>query len=213
MSDAAAEPAPKKKGGLVKKLVMFGVLPLILIGGGAGAGLWAAGRGLAGSAHEKKEDPNRPKLMLKSEDGHGEAAAEGGHEAGGEKSNISGGGGTPDTGPEPANPDPSQYQATYYAMDQPFTSNLMDTDGFLQVGIGVSTFYDMKVINNLKAADMPVRSAILQVLSQQQAEVLNTPQGKTELRKQLRDAINTSLKQNQGFGGIGDVFFTSFIIQ
>jgi flagellar FliL protein len=211
MSDAAAEPKPKKKGGLVKKLVMFGVLPLILIGGGAGAGLWAAGKGMAGGAHEKKEDPNRPKLMLKSPD-H-EAASEGHGEGGGEKSNISGGGGVPDTGPEPAHPDPAQYQATYYAMDQPFTSNLADTDGFLQVGMGVSTFYDMKVINNLKAADMPVRSAILQVLSQQSAEALNTPAGKAELRKQLVASINQSLQQNQGFGGINDVFFTSFIIQ
>lgn len=210
MSDAAAEPKPKKKGGLVKKLVMFGVLPLVLVGGGAGAGLWAAGK--TGGAHEKKEDPNRPKLMLKSEDGHS-AGAEGGHGEGGEKSNISGGGGVPDEGPEPANPDPSEYQATYYAMEQPFTSNLADTDGFLQVGLGVSTYYDMKVIENLKAADMPVRSAILQVLAQQQAEALNTPQGKAALRKQLRDAINQSLKQNEGFGGVGDVFFTSFIIQ
>jgi flagellar FliL protein len=211
MSDAAAAaPAPKKKGGLVKKIVMFGVLPLVLIGGGAGAGLWAAGRN--GGAHEKKEDPNRPKLMLKSEDGHS-GGGEGGHGEGGEKSNISGGGGVPDTGPEPANPDPAQYQATYYAMEQPFTSNLADTDGFLQVGIGVSTFYDMKVIENVKAADMPVRSTILQVLSQQSAEALNTPQGKAELRKQLRDSINQTLKQNEGFGGISDVFFTSFIIQ
>ncbi|PZU11533.1 flagellar basal body-associated protein FliL [Sphingomonas sp.] len=214
MSDAPADPKPKKKGGLVKKLVMFGVLPLVLVGGGAGAGLWAAGKS-GGGAHEKKEDPNRPKLMLKSEDGHSEGGGEGGGhgEGGGEKSNISGGGGTPDTGPEPANPDPSQYQATYYAMEQPFTSNLADTDGFLQVGIGVSTFYDMKVVNNLKAADMPVRSAILQVLGQQHAEALSTPQGKSELRKQLRDSINQTLKQNEGFGGVADVFFTSFIIQ
>lgn len=212
MSDAAAEAKPKKKGGLVKKLVMFGVLPLVLVGGGAGAGLWAAGGMSKDEAgHAKKEDPNRPKLMLKSEDGHGEAA-EGG-EGGGEKSNISGGGGTPDEGPEPAHPDPSEYQATYFAMEQPFTSNLSDSDGFLQVGVGVSTYYDMKVIDNVKAADMPVRSAILTVLSEQSAEALSTPQGKVALRKALRDAINQTLKQNQGFGGISDVFFTSFIIQ
>lgn len=210
MSDAEAEPKPKKKGGKVKKLVMFGVLPLVLIGGGAGAGLWAAGKtGGPESAH--KEDPNRPKLMLKSEDGHGASA--GGEGEGGEKSNISGGGGVPDEGPEPAHPDPSEYQATYYAMDQPFTSNLADTDGFLQVGVGVSTFYDMRVIENLKAADMPVRSAILTVLAQQSAEKLNTPAGKLALRKELREAVNQTLKQNQGFGGINDVFFTSFIVQ
>jgi len=211
MSDApAADAKAKKKGSLVKKIVLFGVVPLVLVGGGVGAGLFAAGK-VGGGAHaEKKEDPNRPKLMLKSEDGHSEGGGEG---EGGEKSNISGGGGVPDTGPEPANPDPAMYQATYYAMEQPFTSNLADSDNFLQVGVGVSTFYDKKVIENLKAADMPVRSTVLQVLAQQSAESLNTPDGKAKLRRELRDAINKALKDNEGFGGISDVFFTSFIIQ
>lgn len=211
MSDAPADAKPKKSGGLVKKIVMFGVLPLVLVGSGVGAGLFAAGKVGGGAHEEKKEDPNRPKLMLKSEDGHS-GGGEGG-EGGGEKSNISGGGGTPDTGPEPANPDPGMYQATYFAMEQPFTSNLTDSDNFLQVGIGVSTFYDKRVIQNIQAADMPVRSAILQVLSQQTAESLNTSEGKAKLRHELRDAINRTLKDNEGFGGINDVFFTSFIIQ
>jgi flagellar FliL protein len=211
MSDAPADAKPKKKGGLVKKLLMFGVMPLVLVGGGVGAGLFAAGKvGSASAAH--KEDPNRPKLMLKSEDGHGGGEGEG-HGEGGEKSNISGGGGTPAEGPEPANPDPSMYQATYYSMEQPFTSNLADSDNFLQVGIGVSTYYDKRVISNIQAADMPVRSTVLQVLSEQTAESLNTPEGKDKLRRQLRDAINRTLKDNEGFGGINDVFFTSFIIQ
>ena len=218
MSDAPADPAPKKKGGLIKKLVMFAVLPLVLIGGGAGAGLYASGR--MGGHAGPKEDPNRPKLMLKSEasapasegggEGHGGGGG-GGH--GGEGEAAAESHGTPATGPEPKTIDPSIYQATYYPIEQPFTSNLSDTDGFLQVGLGVSTFYDSRVITNLKRADMPVRSAVLEVLSQQSAEALNSPQGKQALRDALKNRINAVLKSHEGFGGIDDVFFTSFIIQ
>lgn len=190
MSDAPAAAPPKKKGGMMKKLVMFVILPLVLIGGGAGAGLYAAGKGMVGK-QGPTEDPNRPKLMLKD---------------GGEK-------GKPAEGPDPARIDPALYQATYYPIEQTFTSNLRDTDGFLQVGIGVSTYYDSRVIDNLKRADMPVRSAVLETLAQQSAEALNTPEGKEKLRADLRDAINRTLKEQEGFGGIDNVFFTSFIIQ
>lgn len=186
MSDAAAAPAPKKKGGLVKKLILFVLAPGLLIGGGVGAGLWAA-KGKGGPV----EDPNRPHLMIKN-------GSEKGKEA---------------TGPEPSVIDPSKYQASYLPMEQNFTSNLRDTDGFLQVGLGLSTFYDERVFANVKRAEMPVRSAVLEVLAQQQAETLNTEQGKAALRKQLKDAINNVLKSQEGFGGIDNVYFTSFVIQ
>ncbi|WP_174274713.1 flagellar basal body-associated FliL family protein [Sphingomonas bacterium] len=188
MTDAPATPTPKKKGGMMKKLILFVVAPGILIGGGVGAGLYAAGRG--GHAGPV-EDPNRPKLMLKDGSEHGKEAS----------------------GPEPATINPAKYQATYFQMEQNFTSNLRDTDGFLQVGLGVSTFYDEKVLDNLKRAEMPVRSAVLEVLSQQEAETLNSEQGKAALRKSLRDAINNVLKQQEGFGGVDNVYFTSFVIQ
>ena len=52
-----------------------------------------------------------------------------------------------------------------------------------------------------------------QRLAQQDAEQLNSPQGKAKLRKALKDSINNVLHQREGFGGIDDVYFTSFIIQ
>ncbi|NIJ09582.1 flagellar FliL protein [Sphingomonas vulcanisoli] len=172
----------------MKKLILFVLAPGLLIGGGVGAGLWAAGRG--GHAGPV-EDPNRPKLMIKDGSETGKASS----------------------APDPAVIDPSKYQASYQPMEQNFTSNLRDTDGFLQVGLGVSTFYDHRVFDNMKRAEMPVRSAVLEVLAQQQAETLNTEQGKAALRKQLTAAINNVLKSQEGFGGIDNVYFTSFVIQ
>ena len=186
MSNNAATP-DKKKGGKMKKLLLFVLLPLILVGGGIGAGVFAAGK--FGNHGGPKLDPHRPKLVLKE----------------GEEG--------PTDLPEGTQPNPALYKSSYYPMEQPFTSNLRDTDGYLQMGIGVSTFYDEKVVEHLKNSEMPVRSAVLEVLAQQSAEALNTPQGKLELRKQLKVAINRVLQQREGFGGVDDVYFTSFIIQ
>jgi flagellar FliL protein len=188
MSDETL-PTPKKKGGKLKKLIFFGLLPLLLIGGGIGAGVYAAGSGIVGHKGGKKVDPDRPKLVLK-EGKHG-----------------------PTDLPDDARPNPEVYKSTYVPMEQPFTSNLRDTDGYLQLGLGVSTFYDQKVTDQLKDSDMPVRSAVLEVLATQAADALNTPEGKVALRKQLKAAINHVLEQREGFGGVDDVYFTSFIIQ
>lgn len=181
--------AATKKGSKMKKLIFFILLPLLLLCGGIGAGVYAAGAGLIGHKDGKKVDPNRPKLVLKE----GESG--------------------PVDLPANTRPNPEIYKSTYVPMELPFTSNLRDTDGYIQLGLGVSTFYDQKVTDHLKDSDMPVRSAVLEVLATQTADALNTPEGKLALRKQLKTAINHVLEQREGFGGVDDVYFTSFIIQ
>ncbi|WP_156680331.1 flagellar basal body-associated FliL family protein [Sphingomonas profundi] len=194
MSDDAKTPAPPKKGGKMKKLLMIGGGALLLLGGGGAAGMYAGGKLGASGGHEAKEDPDAPKLVLK-EGEHGPTSVKGGHGGDGD-------------GPV----DAEIYKATYYPLEQTFTSNLTDTNGFAQIGLGVSTYYDQKVLDNLKDNEMPVRSAILMTLADQQADTLSTPEGKKMLQKNLKLAINDVLKQKTGFGGIDDVYFTSFII-
>ncbi|MEH3106145.1 MAG: flagellar basal body-associated FliL family protein [Sphingomonas fennica] len=196
MSDApAADAAPPKKGGKMKKMIVMAVAVLGLLGGGVAGGVYAAGSGMVGGGHAaEKEDPDRPKLVPKGE--HGE------HEGSGPPPKG-------DASPE----DTGDYKATYYAMETPFTANLSDADGFLQIGLGVSTYYDEKVIENLKENDMPVRSAVLLVLAEQSAEALAEPEGKKHLQKVLTQTVNQVLREKAGFGGIDDVYFTSFVMQ
>lgn len=189
-----SEAAKPRKSGRGKKIVMLAGGALLLIGGGVGAGFFAAGAGLGGAKAHEVEDPDAPKLVLK-EGEHGPIRPSRGHDD--------------SEAPE----DPGIYQASYYNMEQSFTSNLRDSDGFAQVGLGVSTYYDQKVLDNFKANEMPIRSAILMTLSNQEAFVLETPEGKDQLRKELKTVVNKVLKSRTGFGGIDDVYFTSFIIQ
>ena len=199
MSTAAAPAAeaPKKKGKMKGILTML-VMAIVFAGGGIGAGMYAAGAGLAGGHKEEaNEDPNAPKLVPR------EDAAEA-HDG---KQTLPVGLETDKS------PDPTRYKASYYTFEQPFTANLRDSDGFTQIGLGASTFYDQKVIDNLKDNEMPVRSAILMTMSQQDSFTISTPEGKLRLQKELKDAINAVLKQRTGFGGIDNVYFSSIVVQ
>ena len=198
MSEAAIEaPQPKKKGGM-KKMLIMGVGILVLMGAGVGAGIYASGAGLVGGGHEgPKEDPHAPKLVPRE----GAAGAEDAplHPTKGKDGEVTF--------------NRSLYKATYYPIEQTFTSNLRDSDGFMQIGIGVATYYDSRVVDGLKDNEMPVRSAILMTLANQDGFVISTPEGKKALQTELKDAINQVLVSRTGFGGIDDVYFTSFIIQ
>lgn len=199
MSDAAAvaDPAPKK-GGKMKKIVLFGVLPLVLIGGGVGGGIFAAGK-LGGGGHAAaKEDPNMPKLVLK---GEGDKAAEGeGHGEGAAALPT-------------AEPGGEKYESIYFAMEKDFTSNLKDSPHFVQVGLAVSTNYDNRVIGNVQKHELPIRSAILTALGNAGEEDVFSETGKAALLENIKRSINGVLKEKTGFGGIGNVYFTSFIVQ
>jgi flagellar protein FliL len=192
MADKETAPEPKKKGGK-KKLILMVVGGLVLVGGGVAGGMFAAGMGLGGAHAKQLEDPDAPKLVLRDHQSADPSVL--GKEVGSFK------------------PDPRRYKASYYTMDQPFTSNLRDTDGIAQISLGVSTFYDSKVLDGFKDNEMPIRSAILETLANQDAFALGTPEGKQALQNKLRDAINHTLQQKTGYGGIDDVYFTSFIIQ
>lgn len=184
---AAAEAAPDaapKKGGKAKKLILFVALPLLLIGGGVGGGMYF-GRSAGGA--EDKHDPNKPKLVPRD----GVDAPE--HAKG--------------------RPDPKLYKATYVPIEATFTSNLRGSDSFVQMGLGISTFYDEKFVEVVKSSEMPIRSAVLMVLSDQDPDAITTPEGKERLKAKLREAINKTLMAKEGFDGVDDVFFTSMVVQ
>lgn len=188
--DAEAAP-PKKKGGKMKKLVMLLGGVILLGGGGAGAALWATG--WPGAEHGG-EDPNQPHLVPKDEASADEVAAakRAAHEG---------------------HVDAHVFQATYFALPQPFTSNLKGGQAFVQMGLGISTYYDERVVERVKKHDMAIRSAILMALSQADPLEVATAEGKEHLRQTLKNAVNNVLTSKEGFGGIDEVFFTSFVTQ
>lgn len=106
-----------------------------------------------------------------------------------------------------------QFKASYFAFDKPFISNVQNSGNLVQIGIGISTYYDDRVINNVKKDELPIRSAILMTISNQDNQTISTEAGKKQLQNQIKDVINNVLKEKEGFGGVDSVYFTSFLIQ
>ena len=203
MNKAAPKSTPAK-GGKKMKVVFIAVGGLTLLGAGVGGGIYATG-GMADK--HSKEDINRPKLVLRNETPE-EVSEE---EASGKAAPLKTG--TISVANDRAAIDPKKYEVTYYPLEQAFTANLAEGAGFVQVGLSLSTYYDGKVISNIQRQMVPVRSAVLMVLSQQDANFLSSPEGKIALQKQMTKAVNEVLREKEGFGGIDNVYFSNLVIQ
>ena len=200
MSDLVEDAAPAKKKKGKGKLILFTLIGLVLVGAGTAGGLYAAGVGPFAHPGETLAAITGPRLVPKSEQKRiGLGTGEGGG-AGASKP------GTVGTGGE-------KYASNYYAMEKEFTSNLQDSVHFVQVGIAISTPYDDTVIENIKTNEIAVRSAVLMTLSDTSEEQIFSTDGKKQLQTRLTAAINAVLKEKEGFGGVGNVYFTNFIVQ
>ncbi|HEX8418129.1 MAG TPA: flagellar basal body-associated FliL family protein [Methylobacterium sp.] len=193
MADKTEE-TPKKKGKM-GKMIVIAVGAVVLIGGGIAGGMYAGGAMAGGHAAEEKG----PKLVSKDEQKRGGGGEEG------EEGAVSTRGASGEGG--------EKYASNYYAMEKDFTSNLRESVHFVQLGLAVSTPYDDEVIENLKSNDIAVRSAILMTLGDTTEDQVFSSEGKKQLQKRLTDAINQTLKQKEGFGGISNTYFTSFVVQ
>lgn len=199
MSDkpAADDAAPKKKGKLGKIVILvFGLV--VLVGGGVAGGLYFGKSSAAGVE-------SGPRLVPKSEQKHPPEGGEG-HGGGDDHPKVAG-------ATTPAGKGGDKFASNYYALEKDFTSNLKDSVHFIQVGVAVSTPYDDTVIEHLKTNDIAVRSAVLMTLGDTTEDEVFTSQGKDVLAKRLTAAINNTLQQKEGFGGVSNTYFTSFVVQ
>jgi flagellar FliL protein len=189
------EAPPKKKSGK-GRLFLFLAFAVIFGGGGVGAGLWAMGFLSTGATGEGGHRIPEPELVARDD-----ASAAAVSEA---TEKVRNGGKI----------DPHVFQASYHEIPKGFTSNLKGGQAFVQIAIGMSTYYEKDVVlKRVEKHEMAIRSAILMVLAEQDPLVLATGEGKEKLRRALKDAVNSVLTIKEGFGGIEEVFFTNFVTQ
>lgn len=105
------------------------------------------------------------------------------------------------------------FDTTYFEMKKEFTSNLSDANRYIQVGLGIGTTYGAKVTDAVEKNEPAIRSAVLGVLAEQSVDGVATVTGKEALQKRLRGVINKTLEAKTGFGGVSQVYFTSFVVQ
>ena len=190
-----AEEEPKKKINF-KKIALFGLGPIVLIGVGLGVGafLFMPTQTPVEQVEELIEKKLKQAGQLPREEGDAESA--------GEPQKV-----FKDT------PSTDTFVTSYYTFPDNFTTNLKGSKAFLQVSVGVSTQYDETVIENVELHQLALRSEILGTVSEFTVEQVEGKVGRDELANNIKDAINNRLEQLEGFGGVEGVFFTSFVLQ
>jgi len=110
-------------------------------------------------------------------------------------------------------PDSPRFEYTYHQLKRDFLSNLMSSKKVMSIQISIMTRYDERVFENVDKHEAAMRSVILDVLRQTTEADLVKPEFRKDLAIKLRDAINSLLEKLEDFGGIEEVFFTSFVVQ
>tara|TARA_B100000963_G_scaffold208876_1_gene181925 strand:- start:4349 stop:4924 length:576 start_codon:yes stop_codon:yes gene_type:complete len=190
-----AEEEPKKKINL-KKIVLFGLGPIVLIGIGLGVGafLFIPTQTPVEQVEELIEKKLQQAGQLPSTEGEGEESAE----------------------PQKVykdTPSTDTFVTSYYTFPDNFTTNLKASKAFLQISVGVSTQYDETVIENVELHQLALRSEVLGVVSEFTVEQVEGKTGRDQLADSIKDAINARLEELEGFGGVEGVYFTSFVLQ
>lgn len=189
---ATAAPAlPKRRKGRSKLPLILGAL--VLTGAGVGGGIFFAAPTLFGGGKAEEAAKPVPQLVPKGSKPKKAEGEEGAAQSEGEAA--------------------PKYESSYFQLEKEFTSNLRDSAHLIQVGLAVSTNYDQRVIDNLRNHELAVRSAVLMTLGETDEEQVFTSDGKKDLQRRLAAAINATLKEKEGFGGVSNVYFTNFIVQ
>lgn len=188
-----ARPDSPKRGRRIGRAILVVLVLVTLGGGGAVAGYFAAGA--INTDPDTEQQLNKPKLM--SKDGSPITMALADLKAEKQAPKIS----------------KSTLQATYYPIEDPFTSNLKNSNNFAQLSISIATYYDERVLENIREHETAIRSSVLMTLAEQEVDTLSTHQGKQVLQQLLTDIINKVLDEKAGFGGVDNVYFTSFVVQ
>ena len=190
-----AEEEPKKKINF-KKIALFGLGPIVLIGVGLGIGafLFMPTQTPVEQVEELIEKKLKQAGQLPSEEGEGEESAE----------------------PEKVykdTPSTDTFVTSYYTFPDNFTTNLKGSKAFLQISVGVSTQYDETVIENVESHQLALRSEVLSAVSEFSVEQIEGKSGRDDLADKIKNAMNERLEELEGFGGVEGVYFTSFVLQ
>ena len=193
MSKEKAEKPAKSGGG--KGMMMIIIVAVLMLAVGGGGAFALVKMGVIGG--EKVKEDNSPKLLKK---GAIDPFAPKTEAKEGATPDVDGDGGSP-------------YKTSYFIFTDDFTSNLKGSTALIQVSLACSTHRDGRVLMWVKKHELAIRSGVLAVLADTPDEDINTIEGKERLQKRLTAAINKVLVTEEGFGGVDDVYFKSFLVQ
>ncbi len=184
----AGEEEPKKKKPIVK-IIIIAVLAILLLVGVVFVTLFFSG------FYEKKAE-------LEAEDKLEEL------EAAASKAKVE----APSKIKKEA-PEATRFEKNYMQMEKELMTNITGSKKVMVVQLALMTHYDSRVFDNVKKHEFALRSAMLDVMRQSTEADVAKPEFRKNLAAKLKDVMNELLENYEDFGGIEDVFFTSFVMQ
>lgn len=110
-------------------------------------------------------------------------------------------------------PEATRFEKNYMQMEKELMTNITGSKKVMVVQIALMTHYDSRVFDNVKKHEFALRSAMLDVMRQSTEADISKPDFRKDLAAKLKDVMNELLENYEDFGGIEDVFFTSFVMQ
>jgi flagellar FliL protein len=200
MVEEVVEAEPKAKKPIL--LIVGGIVVLLLLVVGAVVGT------LFVTGFFKPKPVLTAEQMLEAES-HGADVAGDPSKAGGKKDGKD----AAPTKQTKKSPELTRFDYSYMQLDRDFLVNLAGSRKVMSVQVAIMTRYDQRVIDNVKKHEFALRSVVMDVMRQTVDTDLNKPEFRKELAVSIRDAMNSLLEKYEDFGGIEDVYFTSFIVQ
>ena len=193
MADEEIEVEGKKKSPLIKIIVIALVAILLLVGTVVGT-LFVTG------FFDKKDTFAAEEALKNLESGAANKA----------------GANPADAAPQKVakeSPELQRFENSYMELEKPLVSNLTNTRKVIQLNLAIMTHYDERVFKNAKKHEFALRSVALDVMRQMTEADLAKPEFRKDLAAKIREEMNGVLQKYEDFGGIEEVYFTSFVVQ
>jgi flagellar FliL protein len=194
MADEEIEVEGKKKSPLIKIIVIALVAILLLVGTVVGT-LFVTG------FFDKKDTVAAEEALKNLESG---------------AANNKAGANPADATPQKVakeSPELKRFENSYMELEKPLVSNLTNTRKVIQLNLAIMTHYDERVFKNAKKHEFALRSVALDVMRQMTEADLAKPEFRKDLAAKIREEMNGVLQKYEDFGGIEEVYFTSFVVQ
>ena len=192
MADEEIEVEGKKKSPLIKIIVIALVALLLLVG-------TAVGTMFVTGFFDKKDTLAAEQALKAMEEAASDPKA-----------------GASDNTPQKKakeSPELERFEKSYMELEKPLVSNLTGTRKVIQLNAAIMTHYDERVFKNAKKHEFALRSVALDVMRQMTEADLAKPEFRKELAAKIREEMNALLQKYEDFGGIEEVYFTSFVVQ
>ena len=192
MADEEIEVEGKKKSPLIK-IIIIAVVAILLLAGTAVGTLFVTG------FFDKKDSSAAEEALKNLEKGATESKAA-----------------ASDATPQKVakeSPELQRFENSYMELEKPLVSNLTNTRKVIQLNLAIMPHYDERVFKNAKKHEFALRSVALDVMRQMTEADLSKPEFRKELAAKIREEMNAVLQKYEDFGGIEEVYFTSFVVQ